>query len=96
LPIDHFTANAGTFKNRWWFNDTHYQPGGPVIIQDVGEEDAEPFITFLQEGPGVQTAVMQLAQKYNGIGVVWEHRYFGESVPFVQVWWFCTVCDVLS
>lgn len=84
LPIDHFNSNAGTFKNRYWFNDTFYD-GGPIIVQDVGEEDAGPFVTFLQEGDGVQTAVMQLAQKYKGIGIVWEHRFYGQSVPFVQV-----------
>jgi hypothetical protein len=84
LPIDHSKPEVGTFKNRWWFNDTLYEPGGPVIILDVGEQDAEPLTSFLSEPAGVQTAVMQLAQKYHGIGVIWEHRYFGDSVPFVQ------------
>jgi hypothetical protein len=26
---------------------------------------------------------MQVAAKYHGIGVVWEHRYYGQSLPFV-------------
>lgn len=25
---------------------------------------------------------MQLAKKYNGIGLLWEHRYYGKSLPF--------------
>jgi hypothetical protein len=58
---------------------------GPVIVQDIGEDDAEGFTTFLQEPQGIKTAVMQLAEKYHGIGLVWEHRYYGKSVPFVQV-----------
>jgi hypothetical protein len=85
LPIDHFNSNAGTFKNRWWFNDEHYQPGGPVILMDPGESDAQPFSLFLPDNPQIQFAPMLLAQKYNGIVIVWEHRYFGQSVPFVQV-----------
>jgi hypothetical protein len=69
-----------TFGKRWFYNDTFYEPGGPIIVQDVGEEDASPFTTFLQEGGGIQTAVMQLAQKYKGIGIVWEHRCGGRLV----------------
>lgn len=56
---------------------------GPV--EDGGEGDAEPLSADLQEDPGTKTALMQLAQKYKGLAIVWEHRYYGKSVPFVQV-----------
>jgi hypothetical protein len=25
---------------------------------------------------------MRLAKRYNGVGIVWEHRYYGQSLPF--------------
>ena len=31
MPIDHFGNTTGTYKNRYWINDTHYEQGGPVF-----------------------------------------------------------------
>lgn len=31
MPIDHFSDSSDTFPNRYWLNDTYYQPGGPVF-----------------------------------------------------------------
>ena len=31
MPIDHFGNTSGTFKNRYWVNDTYYEAGGPVF-----------------------------------------------------------------
>jgi hypothetical protein len=45
--------------------------------------DASGEIVWLQETDGIRSAVMQLAAKYHGIGVVWEHRYYGRSLPFM-------------
>jgi hypothetical protein len=28
------------------------------------------------------SAPMALARKYNGLAVIWEHRFYGESLPF--------------
>jgi hypothetical protein len=84
IPIDHFGGKTkDTFKNRYWYNDTFYEPNGPVVVMDVGESNAAPFVTFLEEAR-LQSAVMQVARKYKGIGVVWEHRFYGESVPFIN------------
>jgi len=85
IPIDHFGTSPGTFKNRYWYNDTFYQSGGPVVVMDIGESNAEAFAEngFLLE-TDMRTAVMQIARRYKGIGVIWEHRYYGESVPFVD------------
>lgn len=83
IPIDHFhNATKDTFKNRYWYNDTFYEPNGPVVVMDVGEGNAEPFVPFLEEAQ-LQSAVMQVARRYKGIGVIWEHRYYGESIPFL-------------
>jgi hypothetical protein len=34
---------------------------------------------------GQQLGVMQLARQYHGIGILWEHRYYGKSLPFAAV-----------
>ncbi|KAI0741366.1 hypothetical protein C8Q80DRAFT_1123297 [Daedaleopsis nitida] len=31
MPLDHFGGTTGTFKNRYWVNDTYHKPGGPVF-----------------------------------------------------------------
>jgi hypothetical protein len=40
--------------------------------------------TFSQEN-NQKLAVMELAQTYRGVGVLWEHRYYGKSLPFASV-----------
>ena len=64
------------FQNRYWFDATHYTSGGPVIILAGGETDGEDRLPYLQKG-----ILAQLAQATNGIGVVLEHRYYGNSFP---------------
>lgn len=33
MPLDHFSngSDTRTFRNRYWINQTYYQPGGPVF-----------------------------------------------------------------
>lgn len=82
-PVDHFHNESRyephsnkTFKLRYWFDATYYKPGGPVIVLQSGETDATERLVYLQKG-----ILYQLAQALNGIGVVLEHRYYGESFP---------------
>jgi len=83
IPVDHFFnissyephINA-TFDNRYFFDASHYKPGGPVFILQSGEADASERLGFLQKG-----LIQQLAQLTNGIAVVFEHRYYGTSFP---------------
>ncbi|CBF78805.1 hypothetical protein AN7231.2 [Aspergillus nidulans FGSC A4] len=84
VPIDHFHNETryaphsnGTFNLRYWFDSTYYQPGGPVFVIAAGETDGEDRFEFLSQG-----IVTQLAEAYNGLGVILEHRYYGESYPF--------------
>ena len=58
------------------FDATYYKPGGPVIVLQSGETDASGRLPYLQKG-----IVYQLASALNGIGVVLEHRYYGDSFP---------------
>ncbi|EIM80278.1 peptidase S28 [Stereum hirsutum FP-91666 SS1] len=84
IPIDHFgtTNNTDSFANRFWVNDTYYESGGPVFLFDSGEQDAEPLLPYyLQEYHGL-SATMRLAKRYNGLAILWEHRFYGDSLPF--------------
>ncbi len=36
---------------------------------------------FEQEYHGL-SATMRLAKRYNGLAILWEHRYYGDSLPF--------------
>ncbi|KAK7689248.1 hypothetical protein QCA50_007939 [Cerrena zonata] len=82
MPVDHFGDAPGTFKNRYWVNDTWYKSGGPVFLFDSGEQNAEPLLPYyLQEYHGL-SATMRLAKRFNGIAILWEHRFYGASLPF--------------
>ncbi|KAK4174195.1 putative serine protease [Triangularia setosa] len=83
MPIDHFHNDSlyephtnDTFSLRYWFDASHYKPGGPVIVLQGGETDGAGRIPFLQKG-----IVAQLSKATNGLGVIFEHRYYGESHP---------------
>jgi hypothetical protein len=80
LPLDHFGGDPGTFKNRFWVNDAGYVKGKPIFIYDGGEgglstDDA----TYTLQNP--QSTFKQLVDKFQGMGILWEHRYYGESTP---------------
>lgn len=78
IPIDHFnSSDTRTFQNRYWFNATFYQEGGPVFWFDSGEANAQPRVPyFLKEVTG-PSAIMTLARRFNGIALLVEHRYYG-------------------
>ncbi|KAF7889016.1 hypothetical protein EAF00_009316 [Botryotinia globosa] len=83
VPIDYFHNESryephsnGTFPLRYWFDATYYKPGGPVIVLQSGETDATDRLPFLRKG-----ILHQLAVATHGIGVVLEHRYYGQSIP---------------
>ncbi|KAF8228544.1 peptidase S28 [Tricholoma matsutake] len=78
-PLDHFSnSSKHTFHQRYWVNDRHYVPngGGPVIVLDGGETSGQDRLPFLDTG-----IVDILAKATRGVGVVLEHRYYGESIP---------------
>ncbi|KAF2737705.1 hypothetical protein EJ04DRAFT_95415 [Polyplosphaeria fusca] len=84
LPLDNFAedgdyAEEGTFFNRYWVSQSAYKPGGPVFLYDVGEGNAQPNALFRLQN--VTSFFKQIVDKYNGIGIVWEHRYYGNSTP---------------
>ncbi|TBU27201.1 peptidase S28 [Dichomitus squalens] len=83
-PLDHFAEGKGaetgaeTWRQRYWVNTRHYVPGpdAPVFVIDGGETSGEDRLGFLDTG-----IADILAQATGGVGVVLEHRYYGESRP---------------
>ncbi|RYO86118.1 hypothetical protein DL764_009056 [Monosporascus ibericus] len=82
-PIDHFHNESkyephsdDKFDLRYWFDDQFYKPGGPVIVLCGGETSGARRLPFLQKG-----IVYELAKATGGLGVILEHRYYGESIP---------------
>ncbi|KAF1808861.1 hypothetical protein P152DRAFT_452514 [Eremomyces bilateralis CBS 781.70] len=83
VPVDHFhnsslyePHSSETFPLRYWFDTTYYKPGGPVIVLSAGETSGTGRLPYLQKG-----IVAQLSKVTGGIGVILEHRYYGESFP---------------
>lgn len=82
--IDHFQNSSryapntnATFTQRYWFDDTYYKPGGPVFLYIGGEVSGESRFSNLETG-----IVQILMNATNGLGVILENRYYGESFPF--------------
>lgn len=77
-PLDHFSNSSSTFGQRYWINTRHYKPGtnAPVIVLDGGETSGANRLPFLDTG-----IVEILTKATGGVGVVLEHRYYGQSVP---------------
>jgi hypothetical protein len=87
VPIDHFHNESryephthDHFNIRYWFDASHYKKGGPVFLIAAGETDGTDRFPFLSQG-----IVTQLAKTYNGLGVILEHRYYGQSYPFANL-----------
>ncbi|TAQ91065.1 hypothetical protein B7494_g612 [Chlorociboria aeruginascens] len=83
-PIDHFPNDPryaphtkATFKQRYFFDSTYYKPGGPVYLYIGGETSAESRFSNLETG-----IIQILMQATNGLGIILENRYYGESFPF--------------
>ncbi|KAJ5275760.1 hypothetical protein N7524_001913 [Penicillium chrysogenum] len=80
IPIDHSNSSVGHYRNRYWVSEEHYKEGGPIFVFDVGESTAEPAgQTYLSNS---STFFYQLVKEFGGIGIVWEHRYYGDSLPY--------------
>ena len=84
MPIDHFNASDNrTYKNRYWMNDTYFQEGGPVFLYDFGEAGPSELEIVGVLGEAWEFfAVVELARRYHGIALIWEHRFYGQSLPF--------------
>ena len=87
IPIDHYNASDGRrYSNRYWINSTYYRPGGPVFYFDAGEQNAHPLVPYFLAETAGPSAVMTLARRFEGLAVLFEHRFYGDlmvgSYPF--------------
>jgi hypothetical protein len=82
LPLDHTNSTDNrTFSNRFWVNTTFYKRGGPVFFYDAGERGVSDSETVLSS---TSHPLMRLTEIFQGIAIVWEHRYYGLSSPFPE------------
>ncbi|PFH49952.1 hypothetical protein AMATHDRAFT_62072 [Amanita thiersii Skay4041] len=82
-PLDHFNNETGdTFLQRFWVSTRHFKPGtgAPVIVLDGGETSGEDRLPYLDTG-----IVDLLAKNTGGVGVILEHRYYGESIATMNL-----------
>ncbi|KAE8355086.1 serine carboxypeptidase S28-domain-containing protein [Aspergillus coremiiformis] len=80
IPIDHNDTSAGTYSNRFWVNDDYYEAGRPIIMYDAGETNAESIAQSHLTSD--LSFFKKILEKQHAIGIVWEHRYYGNSTPF--------------
>lgn len=71
--LDHTQPSAGTFPQRYYVNDTFYDPKVGLCFIEFGGEGP------LNGPPKGNIAV--LAQQYSALLVSLEHRFYGKSVP---------------
>ncbi|KAE8444792.1 hypothetical protein EG329_014252 [Mollisiaceae sp. DMI_Dod_QoI] len=62
--------------------DAYYRKGGPVFFYDGGEAGLNDRAAAQMLGGDILFAPLELARKHHGIVIIWEHRFFGESMPF--------------
>lgn len=80
IPIDHFNpADHRKYANHFWANDTFYRKGGPVFLYDAGERGVSDgnLVSLSDESH----PLMNLTRTFHGLAIVWEHRFYGQSVP---------------
>ena len=83
-PIDHFPDSPryephtnDTFTQRYYFDSSYYKPGGPVFLYIGGETSGPSRFSNLETG-----IIQILMSQFNGLGVILENRYYGESYPY--------------
>jgi len=74
--LDHFDAqNQGTWKQRYYVNNTFWQKGGPIFVNIGGEGAIDA-----REVAG-HWMISSYAQTYGALVVSVEHRFYGKSQP---------------
>jgi hypothetical protein len=72
--VDHVNhMDTRTFAQRYWYSDDFWNNDGPIFLY-ICAEARGGF-------PAEKSFFMELVQRYKGIGVALEHRYYGNSIP---------------
>ena len=66
-----------TYDQRYFINDDHYLPGGPMFFYTGNEAD----VTLYVNATGL---IWENAPQFNALVVFAEHRYYGNSQPFCR------------
>lgn len=86
LPIEHNNRTSPKFANRFFVKADWYEPGGPVFLYDGGEGAAST--EYIQKSKRTPFESLSFFEKFlknhKGLGIVWEHRYYGKSLPFPE------------
>ncbi|CAG8708853.1 13805_t:CDS:2, partial [Racocetra fulgida] len=69
--------SCGTFSQRFFVNSTYYKPGGPIFLHTPGEDPINPKLVKA-------SGVSEIVASFNGLLIVIEHRYYGESYPPIK------------
>ncbi|RVD89592.1 uncharacterized protein DFL_000594 [Arthrobotrys flagrans] len=77
--VNHWGSPAGEkFNLTYWVYDKHYKEGGPIFLYLSGE------VAITEYGAGVllnYSRINDLQEKFGGLGIALQHRYYGESTP---------------
>ena len=80
--LNHDDPSAGTFSQRFWWNDEFYGgPGSPVVLFTPGEIAADGYQSYLTN----KTITGTFAQAIKGAVIMLEHRYWGDSSPYANL-----------
>lgn len=75
-PLDHFDPqNSIKWNMRYYELNTHFQPGGPILIYVGGEWAISP--ASINQG----SLIFDISRELNGTLFYTEHRYYGKSHP---------------
>jgi len=73
--LDHFNhQDTRTWKQRYFVNDSFWQPGNPIFVEIGGEGAISSYdVVFFQE--------VLYAKQHGALFIEVEHRFYGESAP---------------
>ena len=75
MPIDHAALwRNQTFGLRYLVDATHFEPGGVLVVYTGNEANVEDFA-------GACGFLWVLAERFHGVVILLEERYYGKSVP---------------